>query len=228
MDSDLQKLMGLAEKCFSSEDNKAFGRQAEVKSLMEEKIREKVVLLEGGVLPPLQGKHGDGEVAFYFDMRGDAEDLYDFLLETQMVIPGEIRFDATEAKYSVHLTSEVVMNKPEVVHAAIMAYEHQLEDGYEEYAESISELVRAREEMSEGKKVSVSKLESGSIFVGARRVRNDSIFEDEDGVGDTLARVFKKYRSDKRNPICQGYDQEDFAGIYETQEYLKNAPRLLK
>jgi hypothetical protein len=96
---------------------------------------------------PYQGKESDGEIMFNFESLVDAQDLYDFMLETQLVTPGEIKLKVHEsgahAQYSVHFTANVLVQKPDVIQAALIAYQDQLAEGEEEAFEDLAEDVDA-------------------------------------------------------------------------------------
>lgn len=98
-------------------------------------------------LYPYQGKEADGEIMFNFESLVDAQDLYDFMLETQLVTPGEIKLKVHEsgahAQYSVHFTANVLVQKPDVIQAAMIAYQDQLAEGDDEAFEDLAEDVDA-------------------------------------------------------------------------------------
>lgn len=102
----------------------------------------------GKPLEPIQGKDSDAELVFFFEDREDAEDLYGFMVETQLLVPGEIMFRDIEEQYSVAFMPSVVINKPEVIHAALIAYEEQLyteseedDEQFESFIEGFTDLI---------------------------------------------------------------------------------------
>ncbi|MFA4971345.1 MAG: hypothetical protein WC683_01945 [bacterium] len=92
-------------------------------------------------LRPWQGKQSDAELVFAFDNPLDAQDLYDFVLETGLVVPGEVALvmDDQAHQYSVHFTPLVLVLKPDVIQMAMLAYYDQLEPEDEEAFEALAE-----------------------------------------------------------------------------------------
>jgi len=84
---------------------------------------------------PWQGKESDAEIMFNFEDVTDAQDLYDFLLESRLVVPGEVKLHVHEgpghAQYSVHFAANVLVQKPEVIQMAMEFYRDQLKEGDE-------------------------------------------------------------------------------------------------
>jgi hypothetical protein len=98
-------------------------------------------------LYPWQGKESDGEIMFNFENLIDAQDLYDFVLETQLLSPGEVKLKVHEsgahAQYSVHFAQHVLVIKPDVIQMALIAYQDQLGEGEEEAYEDLAQDVDA-------------------------------------------------------------------------------------
>lgn len=98
-------------------------------------------------LYPWQGKESDAEIMFAFERLADAQDLYDFVLETQLVVPGEVKLKVHEsgahAQYSVHFAANVLVQKPDVIQAAMIAYQDQLGEGCEAAWDALVEDVDA-------------------------------------------------------------------------------------
>ncbi len=95
---------------------------------------------------PWQGKESDSEIMFNFERLADAQDLYDFMLEAQLVVPGEIKLKVHEGaipQYSVHFAANVLVMKPEVIQAAMQAYKEHLAEGCEADWEGLYEDVEA-------------------------------------------------------------------------------------
>jgi hypothetical protein len=86
----------------------------------------------GDPLVPIQGKDSDAELIFRFEDKDDAVDLYNFMLETKLLEPGEILLRDIEEQYSVAFMPHVIIQKPEVIQAALLAYEEQLDIGEED------------------------------------------------------------------------------------------------
>ena len=92
-------------------------------------------------LKPFQGKNSDGELVFVFEDREDAVDLYNFFLETKLLEAGEVVFRNIEGMTSVAFMPHVMITKPEMVQAALMFYEDQMDidmddkEAYEDFQE---------------------------------------------------------------------------------------------
>ena len=118
---------------------------------------------------PYQGKESDGEIMFSFESLVDAQDLYDFMLETQLVTPGEIKLKVHEsgahAQYSVHFTANVLVQKPDVIQAAMIAYQDQLAEGdeeaFEDLAQDVDMVLTERAEIVKSKRGSAEPSSTG-------------------------------------------------------------------
>jgi hypothetical protein len=88
---------------------------------------------------PWQGKESDGEIMFNFESAMDAQDLYDFVLETGLVTPGEVKLHMSEHQTSVHFAPSVLVQKPEVIQMAIMSYQDQATEESFEALEALAE-----------------------------------------------------------------------------------------
>lgn len=103
----------------------------------------------GDPLVPVQGKDSDSELIFRFEDKEDAVDLYNFMLETKLLVPGEIFLRDIEEQVSVAFMPHVLIQKPEVIQAALLAYEEQLEIGeddeedFEDLIEGLTVLLEA-------------------------------------------------------------------------------------
>jgi len=99
-------------------------------------------------LRPWQGKESDGELMFNFENPVDAQDLYDFIIESGLCLPGEIRLHLSGHQHSVHFASSVLVQKPDVIQMAMIAYEDQLdaedEEAFESLAEDVTEVLVER------------------------------------------------------------------------------------
>jgi hypothetical protein len=121
-------------------------RQGAVKALAEDAIatsQQHVPL--GSVrsadrkdMRPWQGKESDGEIMFNFESAMDAQDLYDFVLETGLVTPGEVKLYMSEHQTSVHFAPSVLVQKPEIIQMALISYHEQ---ATEESLEAMDNLV---------------------------------------------------------------------------------------
>jgi hypothetical protein len=89
-------------------------------------------------LRPWQGKESDGEIMFNFESATDAQDLYDFVLETGLLTPGEVKLYMSEHQTSVHFAPSVLVQKPEIIQMALISYH---EKATEESIEAMADLV---------------------------------------------------------------------------------------
>lgn len=85
-------------------------------------------------------KDADDEVVFMFESYEDAHALYEFMTENGLLQPGEVIVRQEEGQNTVHFNPLVVIMKPEVIQAALVFYEEQLEDGYEDAYEAVGEM----------------------------------------------------------------------------------------
>jgi len=98
---------------------------------------------------PLHGKESDGELVFSFEDKEDAVDLYNFFTEMKLLEPGEIQLRAIEEQYSVAFMPSVVIAKPEMIQAALLHYEEQMEvdeseeEAFESFISGMTELIEA-------------------------------------------------------------------------------------
>ena len=160
---DLKSLMEQAEGAFSDEERRILGFDADPDDF-EQRLNQQGVVLQESVMP-LQGKEADGEVVIYFDDFGDAQVLYDFVVESRLVVPGEIKIKHIEGQHSVHFSPEVYMNKPEVILMAMEAYEDMIEgesdEAYESFMGDLEDRVSERFELFE--RSGLAKKSKGAI-----------------------------------------------------------------
>jgi hypothetical protein len=74
-------------------------------------------------LKPYQGKESDAEIMFNFEDWEDAQTLYDFIIESGLLEPGEVVLRHDEGQNGVHFQPHVLVMKPDVIHAAMIAYQ---------------------------------------------------------------------------------------------------------
>jgi hypothetical protein len=138
-------------------------------------------------LYPWQGKESDGEIMFNFENLLDAQDLYDFVLETQLVTPGEVKLKVHEsgahAQYSVHFAQHVLVIKPDVIQMALIAYQDQLgegaEEAYEELAQAVDAVLTERSERGSAEPRKTGRSVDFNPFHDKR-----GVFTSRAGVGD--------------------------------------------
>lgn len=158
-------LLGDLDGCLSDAERKLLGfttddsRDQEMRARAEQLVEDDIATSQQHLplshtrstdrkdLRPWQGKESDSEIMFNFESLVDAQDLYDFVLETQLVVPGEVKLkvhgEGAGAQYSVHFASNVLVMKPEVIQAAMMAYQDQLGEGCEAAWNTMFEAVDA-------------------------------------------------------------------------------------
>ena len=99
-------------------------------------------------LKPYQGKESDAEIMFNFEDWEDAQVLYDFIIESGLLVPGEVILRHIEGQNGVHFSPHVLVMKPDVIQAAMMAYQDVvLEDSadvFNEITEGIGLVLQER------------------------------------------------------------------------------------
>lgn len=78
--------------------------------------------VDSKTLKPYQGKESDAEIMFNFEDWEDAQVLYDFIIESGLLVPGEVVLRHIEGQNGVHFAPHVLVMKPDVIHAAMLAY----------------------------------------------------------------------------------------------------------
>lgn len=104
-------------------------------------------------LRPWQGKESDGEIMFNFESSLDAQDLYDFVLESGLCLPGEVRLHMSEHQFSVHFAPSVLVQKPDVIQMALIEFGPQAREEslevWDALAEDVGTVLDVRKEISE-------------------------------------------------------------------------------
>jgi len=95
----------------------------------------------GEPLVPIQGKDSDSELVFFFENPNDAADLYAFVVDSKLLEAGEVMYREIEGQYSVAFMPHVIVQKPDVIQAALLAYEEQMEFEDEEAEEEFESLI---------------------------------------------------------------------------------------
>lgn len=80
----------------------------------------------------IEEQDSDGDIVFKFEDENDAVDMYSFFIESRLLDPGEIVLRNVEEDHTVSFSSSVVVNKPEMIQAALLAYEDRLNADTEE------------------------------------------------------------------------------------------------
>jgi hypothetical protein len=104
------------------------GVRADERSRIDEAVATRVLtsynsVYAGRPMQPIQGKDSDGEIVFVFEDGKDAFELYDFMVENHLLEPGEIVLREIENQHSVAFMPHVLVMKPELIQAALIAYE---------------------------------------------------------------------------------------------------------
>jgi len=120
--------------------------RARAKQLIENNLAQSMTLTplvdmkDKKTLHPWQGKESDSEIAFNFENVMDAQILYDFVTNTGLLEPGEVKMHISERQFSIHIAPSVMINKPEVIQATLLAYYDYIDDT-EENDEAMESLV---------------------------------------------------------------------------------------
>lgn len=147
---ELNEMAKTVDKIISPEERKAMNLdppddsalRSRAKGLVEADLAQSMTLqpidkiksADKRTLYPWYGKESDSEVAFNFESVMDAQELYDFVVNTGLLEPGEIKMHISEHQVSVHFMPHVLVMKPEIFQAALLAYESFVEDTSENYA----------------------------------------------------------------------------------------------
>lgn len=130
----IEKFRAITESMLSPEEQRVVGvgaREAQ-RSKLDEAVDVEVVRSynrpdASRPLVPIQGKDSDGELVFEFEDRSDAVDLYSFFMETKLLEAGEVVLRNIEGQHSVAFMPHVMVTKPEMIQAAFLFYEDQLD-----------------------------------------------------------------------------------------------------
>jgi len=125
------KFMEQAKAFFDEEDAELLGLNSEKRN---QRLDEDVRLSRVGVAPPsgeflrtIHGKESDSELVLVFESPEDAMNLYSFIVDNGLLEAGEVMYRDIEGQYSVAFMSHVPVQRPEIIQAALMAYEDQME-----------------------------------------------------------------------------------------------------
>jgi hypothetical protein len=133
MEDMFKKFAGMAMECFDDTEKKALGLNT--MGVNQKQLDESFVgnvsaysnRVNGMKLAKVKDKDSDSEVAFVFEDEQDASDMYDFFVNNQLLIPGEIVFRNIDEEHVVAFMPSVLVNKPELIQGALLAYEEQLD-----------------------------------------------------------------------------------------------------
>jgi hypothetical protein len=123
MQNDISRFLELTDKVLCEEDKMAIGfnRRAENRAEFDNSISE-----NGAALIPFHNRVSDDEIVFFFEDREDAESLYNFYIESGLLEAGEVTLRNDGGQSSVAFMPHVAIQKPEMLHAALLAYEDQM------------------------------------------------------------------------------------------------------
>ena len=149
MDELLKKFQDQASEILSEDEKRilGIGTRKQTRRELDETVQQQMIHSYNAPdaarpLVPIQGKDSDGEIVFFFEDKEDAQDLYSFFVESKLLEAGEIVYRDIEEQYSVAFMPHVVVTKPEMIQAAMYAYE---EDIHLESEEDEVNLVRVME-----------------------------------------------------------------------------------
>jgi len=95
---------------------------------------------------PSQGKEADSEVVFEFEDTKDAKVIYDFMIENNLLVPGEIMLRDIEGQLSLALSLNTIVNKPEMIMAIMQTVEAYVsEDTAEEFLSFDDDMIELTE-----------------------------------------------------------------------------------
>jgi hypothetical protein len=133
MKTDFEKFADMAMKAFTEEEKVVMGVGNKKASIDEDAgfisrvANFNDLLLEGVDLKPVNAiDSGDGELVFMFEDEEDAGNLYSFMTENGLLHAGEITISESDLGMEVSFTRSVMENKPELIQAALLAYEGKL------------------------------------------------------------------------------------------------------
>jgi len=216
MDNELKRLADIVDGIISPEERVAMGIDPEddsdlrtrAKQLVEADIARSMTLeplvkmVSKKTLYPWQGKEADSEIAFNFESVMDAQQLYDFVVNTGLLEPGEIKLNVTEHQTSVHFMSHVMVTKPEVLQAALLAYYDYVEDGeqndetFESLVQDLDEILTERVKVSgapKGKKGNPFHNKETGKFSGGEAIASD------DGGSFAVGKTKLKFAKSKKS-----------------------------
>ncbi len=241
---ELNGFMKKAEGAFSDQEKKLLGIGAPDEHAKRADLRKEFISkgVANGVMTeavrPLQGKESDSDIRFYFEDWEDAQTLYDVVLDTGLVVPGEVKIKHIEGQNIVLFASSVPILKPEVIEGAMMAFgEIMADDGdneeeYEELATKMSDFIAERvEAMQIGEKVQRGTVRNFKLMFARRPSGTSTGKYVREGVHEaskTLANLIRKVRiSKERLALDSVYDNEDKMAIAGMRQYLGDMAKLV-
>jgi hypothetical protein len=143
---DIAKFRILTEQVLSEDEKKLTGiglQNKQRRELDEEVVGYKIESSKKEEVPSLVSDNDNDELVFVFEDEEDAVDMYSFFVESKFLDVGEIVLRNVNEEHTVSFNSNVITMKPELIQAALLAYEDRL------YVETEDEL-KAFEDVIEG------------------------------------------------------------------------------
>jgi len=163
-------------------------------------------------LKPLQGKESDAEIMFLFREWDDAQSLYDFILDAGLLEAGEVVFRHIEGQYSVHFQPHVWITKPDVIMAAMLAYEDIVDpDGasaFESLADNLAAIIEERDALVEQDFPGLSGAKPGGKGIG------NPFHDADDGKFTSRKQMAKK----KKGSWAHGKTKLKLSGVKKNKE----------
>lgn len=132
---DIAKFRILTEQVLSNEEKQitGIGKQSENRRGLDESIvGYKIDPVDDSKKEQIEEQDGDGDIVFKFDEQEDAVDMYSFFVESRLLEPGEIVLRNIDDEHTVSFSSSIVVDKPEMIQAALLTYEDCLYANTEE------------------------------------------------------------------------------------------------
>lgn len=146
--NEITKFRKLAEEVLSEEEKRitGIGLQDERNRRLDEEVTGYSLssyndINKGEPLFTIQGKDSDGEIVFFFEEEEDAVDMYSFFIESKLLEAGEIVLRNIEGQHSVAFMPSVIIQKPELIQAALLAYEDMIYAEDEEDVEAFENVI---------------------------------------------------------------------------------------
>jgi hypothetical protein len=133
MEDMFKKFANMAMECFDDNEKKVLG--FDTKDVDRKQLDEAFVgnasmysnTINGVSISKLSSKDSDSEVAFVFEDEQDATNMYDFFINNGLLIPGEVALRNIGEEHTVVFMPSVLVNKPELIQGALLAYEDRLD-----------------------------------------------------------------------------------------------------
>jgi hypothetical protein len=125
---DITRFSILTEQVLSQDEKRITGIGEQIKNRRE--LDESIVGYKIGPVEEfkqeIEEQDSDGDIIFKFEDQEEAVDMYSFFIESRLLEPGEIVLRNVEEEYTVSFAPSIIINKPEMIQAALLAYEDRL------------------------------------------------------------------------------------------------------